>query len=181
MRFLRPLGLLLVLSLPGLALGSTGPPLTIADLTRASNRVVVARVLDSRVRVPEGNVRQMTTITGLEVLEEVQGKGPRALELVQLGGKSGPWESHLVGDATLTRGETALMFLRCPDAKAPQRCTLVGRAAGKQIVTTEAKGGQREVQLPAQVVGGPARRPLAAVIDEIRRASAPPAKQERGK
>lgn len=179
MHLLRPLGLLLLLSLPGLALGSTMPPQALADLALASDRVVLARVVDSQVRVPEGNVRQMTTITRVEVQEEYRGKGPRGVELVQLGGKSGQWESKLVGDATLTPGETALLFLRCPDPKAVERCTLVGLAAGKHTVTSGA-GGQREVQLPPQVKGGPSRRPLSEVIDEIRRASPPPAKQKRG-
>ncbi|MDY7225217.1 hypothetical protein [Hyalangium rubrum] len=180
MSFLRPLGLLLALSLPSLALGSTGPLQTITELARGSDRVVLARVLDSRVRVPEGNVRQMTTLFRLEVLETYQGKGPAAVELVQVGGKSGLWESRLAGDATVTVGETALFFLRCPDPKAVERCALVGLAAGKQTVTSGAEGA-RQVQLNGRVQGGPAQRPLEAVIDEIRRASPPPAKQERGK
>jgi hypothetical protein len=179
MRFSRPLGLLFVLCVPGLALGSTMPPQELANLARMSDRVVLARVVDSKVRVPEGNVRQMTTITRVEVQEEYRGKGPRAVEVVQLGGKSGPWESKLAGDATLTAGETALLFLRCPDPKAVERCTLVGLAAGKHTVTSGAQG-QREVQVPPQVKGGPAQRPLKDIIEEIRRASTPPAQQERG-
>ncbi len=178
MRSLRPLGLLLLL--PGLAPATTMPPQALDDLTRRADRVVLARVADQRVRVPEGNVRQMTTLSRLEVLAEHRGQGPREVELVQLGGRSGLWESRLVGDATVTPGETALFFLSCPDAKAVERCTLVGLAAGKLTVTSGAQGG-REVQLPAQVKGGPARRPLEAVIDEIRRANPSPAKQERGK
>lgn len=175
----RLLGPLLLLSLPGLALGSTLPPQTLTELARMSDRVVLARVGDSQVRVPEGNVRQMTTLTRVEVQEEYRGKGPKAVEVVQLGGKSGLWESKLVGDATFKVGETALLFLRCPDAKAVERCTLVGLAAGKLPVTTGAKD-QREVELPPQIKGGPGRRPLREVIDEIRRANPPPAKQERG-
>jgi hypothetical protein len=179
MRLLPPLGLLLLLSLPGLALGSTMPPQALADLVRASDRVVLARVIDSQVRVPEGNVRQMTTITRVEVQEEYRGKGPLGVEVVQLGGKSGLWESKLVGDATLIAGETALLFLRCPDPKAVERCTLVGLAAGK-LTVTEGAQGQREVQVPPQMKGGPAVRPLKEIIDEIRRASPPPAQQQRG-
>jgi hypothetical protein len=179
MPFLRGLGLLLPLCLPGLALGSTMPPQALADLVRMSDRVVLARVVDSQVRVPQGNVRQMTTITRVEVQEEYRGKGPRGVEVVQLGGKSGPWESKLVGDATFTAGETALLFLRCPDPKAVERCVLVGLAAGKLGITPGAEG-QREAQLPPQVKGGPARRPLKEVIEEIRRASPPPAQQQRG-
>jgi hypothetical protein len=180
MTSLRLLGLLLVLGLPALARGSSQPPQSLAELTDQSERIVLARVVDQRVNVPNGNVKQMTTISRLEVLEEYRGKGPRALELVQLGGRSGPWESHLVGDAKLTAGEVALMFLRCPDPKAVERCVLVGQGAGKHTVTAGAQG-RREVQLTAQVKGGPVRRPLDEVIDEIRRATPPPAQQERGK
>ena len=168
-----------MLGLPMLAWGSV-PPQSLAELVRLSDRIVLARVVDQRVNVPQGNVRQMTTISRLEVLEEYRGQGPRALELVQLGGRSGLWESHLAGDATLTAGETALMFLRCPDPQAAEQCVLVGLSAGKQTVTSGAEG-RREVQLPAQVKGGPVRRPLDEVLEEIRRASSPPAQQERGK
>jgi hypothetical protein len=180
MTFLRLLGLLLALGLPGAALGSTLPPQTITELARSADRVVLARVREQQVRVPEGNVRQMTTVSRLEVLEEYRGKGARELELVQLGGKSGPWESRLAGDAQVAAGETALFFLRCPDPKEPARCVLVGLGAGKHPVSSGAEG-RREVQLGAQVKGGPARRSLEEVIDEIRRAVPPPAQQERGK
>ncbi|MFL5345923.1 MAG: hypothetical protein ACJ8AT_14125 [Hyalangium sp.] len=179
MNFLRLLGLSLVLGLPVLAWGAL-PPQTLADLARASDRIVLARVVDQRVNVPQGNVRQMTTISRLEVLEEYRGQGPRALELVQLGGRSGLWESHLAGDAKLEAGETALLFLRCPDPKSAERVVLVGLGAGKQPVTSGA-AGKREVQLSAQVKGGPVRRPLDEVLEEIRRATPPPAQQERGK
>jgi hypothetical protein len=180
MTSLRLLGPLLVLGLPVLAWGSSLPPQTIEELVRLSDRIVLARVRDQRVNVPGGNVRQMTTISQLEVLEDYRGQGPRALELVQLGGKSGLWESRLPGDAKITVGETALMFLRCQDPKAVERCVLVGLEAGKNTVTA-GEQGQRQVQLSARVKGGPAQRPLTEVIDEIRRAAQPPAQQERGK
>jgi hypothetical protein len=168
-----------MLGLPMLAWGSV-PPQSLAELVHLSDRIVLARVVDQRVNVPQGNVRQMTTISRLEVLEEYRGQGPRAVELVQLGGRSGLWESHLAGDAKLTAGETALMFLRCPDPRAAAQCVLVGLSAGKQTVTSGAEG-RREVQAPAQVKGGPVRRPLDEVLEEIRRANSPPAQQERGK
>jgi hypothetical protein len=72
------------------------------------------------------------------------------------------------------------MFLRCPDPKEAELCVLVGQSAGKQAVTPGAQG-RREVQLSSQVKGGPVRRPLDEVLDEIRRATLPPAQQERGK
>jgi hypothetical protein len=180
MTSLRLLGLLSVLCLPVLAWGSGLPPQTIAELTGLSDRIVLARVAGQRVNVPQGNVRQMTTISQLEVLEEYRGKGPRALELVQLGGRSGPWEARVAGDAKIAIGETALMFLRCPDPKAVERCTLVALEAGK-LTVTEGEKGRREVQLNARVKGGPAQKLLTEVLDEIRRATPPPAQQERGK
>ncbi|ADO71183.1 hypothetical protein [Stigmatella aurantiaca] len=180
MKVLRPWGLFVTLCLPGVVLATTAAPRTLEELARQADRVVLARVMRSQVRVPQGNVRQMTTVTQVEVLEEYQGKGPRALEVVQLGGRSGPWESRLAGDATLTEGETALFFLRCPDPKAVTLCGLVGLGAGKSVVTA-GEDGQRQVQIPAQMKGGPVTRPLSAVIEEIRRAGSPPASQKRGK
>jgi hypothetical protein len=85
----------------------------------------------------------------------------------------------VAGDANLLVGQTALLFLRCPDPKAVERCTLVGLAASKLTLITGANG-EREVELPRQIKGGPGRRALREVIEEIRRAGPPPAKQERG-
>ncbi|SET51112.1 hypothetical protein [Stigmatella erecta] len=180
MNLLRRWGLLAALCLPGMALATPGEPQSLEALVQASDRVVLARVKGSHVRVPQGNVRQMTTVSQLDVLEEYRGQGPQALEVVQLGGRSGLWESRLVGDATLTEGETALFFLRCPDPQGVTRCALVGLGAGKSPVTA-GENGQRQVQISAQMKGGPASRPLSEVIEEIRRAASPPASQKRGK
>jgi hypothetical protein len=180
MRLLHRWGLLAALCLPGVALATPGEPQALEELVRESDRVVLARVVASHVRVPQGNVRQMTTVSQLDVLEAYRGEGPRALEVVQLGGRSGLWEARLVGDATLSQGETALFFLRCPDPKAAARCALVGLGAGKLSVTA-GENGQRQVQIPAQMKEGPATRPLPAVLEEIRRAASPPAPRKRGK
>ena len=73
MRLLHPLGLLLALGVPVLAWGSL-PPKTLAELAGASDRIVLARVADQRVNVPGGNVKQMTTISNLEILQRYHGK-----------------------------------------------------------------------------------------------------------
>jgi hypothetical protein len=179
MSLLLHLGLLLALGVPALAWGSL-PPQTLAELAGASDRIVLARVADQRVNVPGGNVKQMTTLSNLEILQRYHGKGPSKVLLVQLGGTSGKWKSKLSGDAELKVGELALMFLRCPDPESPEECVLVGQAAGKLHVNLNPEG-KYEVELPAQVKGGPVRRMLDDVLEEIRRATPPPAKQERGK
>ena len=49
------------------------------------------------------------------------------MQLVQLGGRWGLYESHIPGDAELQVGSTALVFLKCPQ---PNLCSLVALGAG---------------------------------------------------
>jgi hypothetical protein len=158
MHLLR-LGLPLCL-LPALAQGSSQLERSIADRARDADRVVLAQVLESRVHVPDGDVKRMTTVTTLWVRERYKGAGPDRLEVVQLGGTSGLWDAHLAGDAVFEPAETVLVFLRCRDASVPQRCTLLGLGEGKLRVENASSGQQ--IRLRQE------RRALEAVVDEIR-------------
>ena len=127
---------------------------SLADRARASDRVLLAEVLAARVEMPAEGVRRMTTVTTLLVRERYKGDAPERLEVVQLGGQSGLWESHVAGDATFTPGESAVVFLKCAEAA---RCTLVGLGQGKLPL--------REGQVEVDGV----RHPLEWAVDEIRR------------
>lgn len=82
-----------------------------------------------------------------------------------MGGRYGLWEAHLPGDATFAPGETAILLLRCRDAAAPGRCTLVGLAGGKLGVVGN------DVLERSVTRGQSARRSLSDVLAEIRGAA----------
>ena len=133
---------------------SPAPP-SIAERAARADRVALVEIGAQRTVVPDGNVRRMLTLTQVAVLQDLKGKGPALLTIVQAGGKSGLWESHVAGDARLEAGARAVLFLRIPDAAHPDTCTLSGLAQGKL-----------DVQGDAVVVSGQ-RRPLADVAREI--------------
>lgn len=163
---------------PSLVLATTrAGELTPASLARLADRVVLAKVGEVRVEVPGGDMRRMATLTALEILAEYKGQGPKRVELMQLGGKNGPWESHIPGDATFTAGEKAVIFLRCRQPKTPERCSLVGLADGK-LSYVEGEGGKKQVLVRS--AGEVSKRPLEAVVSEIRQAGSAGAKAAKG-
>lgn len=139
---------------------------SIHERTQLSDRVVRVNVLSTETVVPEGDVRRMSTITKVQVLETYKGAAAATIEIFQIGGKSGLWEARVPDDAKLEPNEQAVLFLRCRDPKNPARCTLIGLKTGKltQITTDEL------LELPP---AGPAmKKRLADVVAEIKRAEA---------
>lgn len=121
---------------------------TLRQVAEGADRVVRARVAKTETRLgPGGDVRRMMTWSRLEVLEDWKGKGPAALDLVQLGGRHGEWAARLVDDAELVAGEEAVFLLRCRDPRFPERCTLYGlkdarlRVRGTQLAVEPLWGG----------------------------------------
>jgi hypothetical protein len=161
----RSLGVAAAWLLPLCAVATTLGPQGLVERVRASDRVVMARVLETRTELPDGNPRRMFTVTALDVQDEYKGKGARRLELMQLGGKHGLWESRIPGDASFEAGETAVLFLRCRDPKAPARCVLVGLSEGKLPVSQDGSG-RKHVALRRRD-GTESRRPLESVVSEI--------------
>ena len=149
------------------ALGSSVARQNLAQQMRSADRVVFAEVVSSEVRVPNGDVRHMTTETTLAVLEDYKGHGPATLRLEQLGGTHGLWESHIPGDAHFTPGETAVLFLRCPDRAHLDRCFLLGLSAGKVPVVHGAGGEDALLSAGASRV----RKPLESFEDALRSAA----------
>lgn len=162
----RVLPVLLAWLCAPLAEASTVEARTVADRAAASDRVVRARVERTETRLgPGGDVARMTTWSRLRVLESWKGGGPDELELLQLGGRHGPWAARLPDDAELAEGEVAVFFLRCRDARFPGRCTL----AGLKDARMRAEGAR----LLAEPLGGaPAWRPSAEVRAEVQRGGA---------
>lgn len=151
--------LALLLLLPGLALGSQVVKRTLAERARLADRVVLAQVLSSRTVAEGGNPRALVTLTEVVVGEAVKGQGPERLTIVQRGGALGLWEVHIPGDARLVNGETALLFLKCPE---PAVCVLT--ALGEAKVGVQ---GQEALVFDL-ATRGVTRRPLAEVLREVR-------------
>jgi hypothetical protein len=131
-----------------------------------ADRVVLAEVLGSQVHVPDGDVRRMTTVTSVVVLEDLKGQGPRRLELVQLGGESGLWRLHVSGEVAWVPGETAVLFLRCRDAAHPQRCTVSGLAQGK--VRVVGRIGAQDALVSRDEREPPVRLRLEELVDRVK-------------
>lgn len=150
------------------AWGATVQARTVAERAAASDRVVRARVEKTETRLgPGDDVRRMTTWSRLRVLEGWKGTGPAEIDLLQLGGRHGPWAARLPDDAELAGGEVAVFFLRCRDVRFPERCTL----AGLKDARMRAQGDR----LLAEPLGGaPAWRPAAAVRAEVQRSAEAP-------
>ena len=142
----------------------------LADRAREADRVVVVQVLSTRTELVGGNVRKMLTHTDVLVGDVLKGpKGPNVerITITQLGGRSGPWESHVPGDATFTVGETAVVLLKC--SKAMSQCGLLGLSEGKvQLVGNDAF-------VSDLATGRFTRRPVAELLAELRTATQPPA------
>jgi hypothetical protein len=139
---------------------------SVGERARMADLVVLAQVLESRTIVQQGDPRRMLTVTKVVVGESYKGAAPSQLEVVQLGGRHGLWEARIPGDATFEKGETAILLLRCRDPRESNRCNLLVLGEGKILV----EGG--EAQLRSISSGKLARRPVAAVIEEIRSALA---------
>jgi len=151
-----------VCGIPCAALASSHVARSLAERAKDADRVVLAQVIDSSVRVPGGDVRQMTTVTTLAVREHYKGAPAERLEVVQLGGTYGLWETRFAGDAVFDPGETVLVFLRCRDPSVPQRCNLVDLGAGKLRV--EFQGARQAVDDRGR------QRALESIVDEVRQA-----------
>jgi hypothetical protein len=152
------LAALVAMGVPLVGLATSMLPHTLAQRAQASDRVVVAEVIERRT-VMEGGER-FHTETRLKVLDDVRNTGPSELTLLQLGGTSGARTVHVPGDADFAVGERALVFLACRE---PSRCVLVSMGEGKQPVVDGAF-----VIVHDMFTGAFTRRPLAQVIAELR-------------
>jgi hypothetical protein len=143
------------LFLSGLALATSFREESFSVRVQRAQRVVRARVSNTYSDMANGDPRRLYTVSQLEVLETVKGPASTMVEVVQLGGKSGRWELQVTGDARLSVGDEAFFLLRCADAKAPDRCTLLGLSEGKLPVLPGVKPGDWDVVVPHE-----GRKPL---------------------
>src|SRR5688572_4379724 len=81
------------------------------ELVRKSDRIVVARVADTRTHWGGAKGRLILTTYTLEVEESIKGQSPRTVEITTVGGKIGNLQLHVAGMVAFGRGERAVVFL----------------------------------------------------------------------
>ncbi len=120
-----------------LASATTVKQMSLRDLAKKSNAIVLAQVEDATSRY-DSNKEIYTYIT-LRVLEPV--KGPKAdavLTIRQLGGVVGDIASIVPGTPTFKRGEEVVVFLTKNDAAGYP--WVMGLQQGKYTVSSDEKG-----------------------------------------
>lgn len=147
---------------PVVALASGIVPHSLKDRARVSNRVVLAQVTAQHTVMPANDPRQLQTVTEIVVGQDLKGRGPERLQIVQIGGTSGLWSVHVPGDAQFRLGETAVLFLSC-EARGP--CHLVALGEGKLNLDGD------QVFVHDLFQNSWARRSLQSVAAEIAEAS----------
>jgi len=137
--------LFLVLAIPMLlligaqaALATTVQKLTLQDLAKKSDSIVMARVDDAVASWDAGHKEIYTFIT-LNVLQPVKGnQGATTITLRQLGGTVGNIASVVPGMPSFRKGEEVVVFLTQKDAAGYP--WVMGLEQGKYTVTTGKNG-----------------------------------------
>jgi hypothetical protein len=111
--------------------------MNVDQLTRAADRVVIARVgaVESRW---DGTHHNVISDVELVVEESLKGEipGNRRLRLVQVGGRAGDMTTTVPGQPSFSPGERAVLFLEGP----PGSCRLVGLGQGKRSLRQDVAG-----------------------------------------
>jgi hypothetical protein len=89
-------------------------PLTRAELVQRSDMVVQATIVAQRSEWNPDH-SQMRTFTRILIGSWLKGASPVEFEIEQTGGSVGGRVSHVAGDAWLTPGQQAVLFLRTID------------------------------------------------------------------
>lgn len=157
---------ILVFVAPLVALATSQIPHTVPQRALASDRVVVARVVERRTVADPSDPRRFKTHTQLVVKDDLRGSGPSTVTLVQLGGSNGEATVVIPGDATFELGEEAVLFLHCT---APERCYLVAMGEGKLPIVD-----RDQVVVHDMTTNEYSRRSLKSLAAELR--ALPPGK-----
>lgn len=141
--------------LPRGARASVARALSLPELVRQSTRVMLATPLQAESRWETvGRARRIVTYTRLRVDEPFHGDGEASEVLVRtLGGRVGNVGQIVHGEAMLTPGELAVVFLGpAPDGA----LAVAGMSQGHYPVRRDQKGAQRLAPSPRlfELVGG---------------------------
>lgn len=131
-----------------LATATTVQKLSLADLAKKSDTIVLARVEDETARWEDGNKEIYSYIT-LRVLDPVKGMGKKSengkspkneetITIRQLGGTVDNMTSIVPGMPSFRRGEEVVLFLTAKDSKGYP--WVVGLQQGKYTVYSDENG-----------------------------------------
>ena len=128
--------------------------LSLEDMTKKSNSIVLGRVRASRVYW-SGNV--ILTTTTINVTETIKGQVSRDIEVTTVGGTVGDTTLHVSGMPAFQSGEDAVVFVE----KSGVFSTVVGLAQGKFTVDNgEVANTVTDLQFPDGNGGRPLKMPL---------------------
>jgi hypothetical protein len=125
----------------GIARATSIVPLDLAELTRASDRIVYGTVLGSSSRWNEDRTLIVTDVR-IRVVEDLKGRAPREITVTQPGGTVGKLMVEVPGAAAYRPGEEVVLFL------APERdgrTYVNGLDRGRYPVETDAATGEKRV------------------------------------
>jgi hypothetical protein len=125
--------------LPGPAGATSAKKLSLGELSRGSERIVLADVEDASSR---WDGKEIYTYVTLRVTEGVKGaKRHETITVRQIGGQVGTIASIVAGTPSFRKGESVVVFLSAKDRTGHP--WVMGLQQGKYTVESDGKGGRR--------------------------------------
>jgi hypothetical protein len=155
----------LILSVFTLAHATTVERLSLDDLVKKSNRIVVGKVTNARTYWGGSNGKVILTTYTLEVEDSIKGQAPRTVELTTIGGKIGSMQLHVAGMVSFEKGENAVVFIENSGAYS----TVVGLGQGKFTVANgEVANDVSGLSFPDGLPGKGVKMPLETFKRQIK-------------
>lgn len=148
----------------GLSQATTVERLSLEDLVRKAQRIVVGKVTGQRTHWSDDRRLILTTYT-IEIQESMKGRPSYSTELTTIGGKIGDLQLHVPGMAAFEKGEDAVVFIE----DVGRVSTVVGLAQGKFSITNgEVSNAVADLTFPDGRPGKPLKLPLESFKKQIR-------------
>jgi len=153
-----------LLFIPILSHATTVERLSLDDLVKKANRIVIGKVANARTHWSSDRRLILTTYT-IEVAETMKGQTGRTAEFTTIGGKIGDVELHVAGMPNLDPGEDAVVFIE----QTRTFSTVVGLGQGKfSIRNGEVSNAIDDLTFPDGRPGRQLRMPLDSFKNRIK-------------
>lgn len=155
---------ILILLTPLAARATTVERLTLDDLVKKANKIVVGRVNGTRTYWANNGKLILTGYT-IEVQETIKGQASRTIEVTTIGGTIGDVTLHVAGMPSFERGESAVVFLENSGVYS----TVVGLGQGKfEVDNGEVANNVADIAFPDSRPGRPLKMPLESFKKQIK-------------
>ena len=152
----------LLLFLPIASHATTVERLTLDDLVKKANRIVVGRVNGARTYWA-GNI--ILTSYTIDVQETIKGQSSHNIEVTTIGGTIGDLTLHVAGMPSFRDGEDAVVFVENTGSVS----TVVGLSQGKFAVRNgEVANSVGGLEFTGRGAGAPLKMPLESFKTQIR-------------